>query len=68
MAFRLHDNNIKIYIVFSGGLCIEEKVKRIPFVGEPFHGEIVNKVTEFSPPRNGYSAYVWLEAGGKKEG
>ena len=52
---------MKLYVTFSGGKTADHHAARVPYEGEVYKGEIVDRVECHDPPRNGYHAYIWLK-------
>lgn len=52
---------MKLRVQYAGGLCTTHHEARIPYEGEVYKGEVVEKVMRHDPPRNGFDAYVYLK-------
>ncbi|GHH06123.1 hypothetical protein GCM10010961_45040 [Pseudodonghicola xiamenensis] len=52
---------MRIYVQHAGGLCTTYFEIKLPEVGQPYKGEIVDKVVPHDPPRNGFDAYIHLK-------
>lgn len=51
---------MQVKVQHSGGMESNYEVERLPFVDEPFGGELVREVLAWVPPRGGCHGFVIL--------